>query len=153
MCLAPGPPGLGGIETRKKRRTYSREGGNVLIAVGAEILLRVVDGHSTIYWALEGVVLVNRYALVRPVASLKVQNCGPVVGKVLGELACRASGRISGKLHGRVEGIAANNLVDVGRRNLAGLDQRVEALNGHSRTAKSEGRLGPCHESEGEVEG
>ena len=71
---------------------------------------------------------------------LKVQDRRPVVGKVLREGA-RGAGRPLAHIanHGSVEGIPAHDLVDMGRRDNAGLDNRVEALNTDGGAPESQG--------------
>lgn len=62
---------------------------------------------------------------------LEEQNCSPVVGEVLRHLASGAGGpstNISG--HGGIEGISTNDVVEMGRRALARLDDRVKSLDG-----------------------
>ena len=76
---------------------------------------------------------------------------GPVVGEVFGEGACRAGSLLTNvALHGRVKRVATDDLVEMGRGNSAGLDERVETLNAHSRAAEPEGSLGRRHERRGE---
>lgn len=48
----------------------------------------VVDGYATI--CRQSFACVLRYAFVRPVACPEIENCGPVVGEVLGECAAGA---------------------------------------------------------------
>lgn len=130
--------------------TYGLEAGDLLVPVGVEVGLHVIDGHAARHAAEQGVRVLG-YALVGAVASLKVQDGGPVVAQVLAVLdrletaaalrvdrewvsregAGSASGFLSNVhnwVHGRVERVAADNLMDVGRRYPAWLDKRIEAL-------------------------
>ena len=70
-------------------------------------------------------VAVLRHALEGPVARLEVQVRRPVVGQVLGERAggaVRTLGDVA-RRHRGVERVAAHDLVDVRRGDLAGVDQ------------------------------
>lgn len=91
---------------------------------------------------------------------LEVQVGGPVIREVLGHLAGGAgSPRSNVALHGGVEGIAADNMVNVGRRETAWLTGRVKTLEGQSRAGEAqagldgrghrEGRGGPLHLGDG----
>ena len=63
---------------------------------------------------------------------LEEHDGGPVVGEILGEGARRAGALLANiTLHRRVEGIATNDLVKMGRRGTAGLNERVETLDAH----------------------
>jgi hypothetical protein len=54
---------------------------------------------------------------------LKVHDCSPIVGEVFGEAACRARGLVANvAVHGGIEGISTNDLVQMRRGDVAGLD-------------------------------
>lgn len=56
---------------------------------------------------------------------LEEEHCRPVVGEVLGRgtgCACCRRRDVCGRVHGDIEGIASNDLVDMCRRDLAGVD-------------------------------
>lgn len=93
----------------------------------------VVHGQATIL-ASQAEVGQLRDPLEGSVASAEVETRGPVVGEVIGVSARRARGEgagvVSPRRHGGVERVASGNLVDVGRRHRARLDQRVETLDG-----------------------
>lgn len=76
--------------------------------------------------------------LVAPVASLEVQVGGPVVREVVSELAGCAGGMLGDVVggHGDVEGVAADNLMDMWRRDLAGVDEGVDTVDDNLGTAK-----------------
>lgn len=70
---------------------------------------------------------------------LEVQVGGPVVGEVLGHLAGGAGGpRADVAGHGGVEGVTADDVVDVGGRDCAGLDDGVQTLDGQGRAWEAE---------------
>jgi len=81
-----------------------------------------------------------RNTLVAAVGSPKVDVGGPVVRKIIGRVAGGAGGDLGdvGHGHGDVEGISSHDLMHVWRRRLAGVDQRVQTLNGDLRTAEPE---------------
>jgi len=84
---------------------------------------------------------------------LEEENGGPVVGEVLGEGACGAASPLADvAVHGGVEGVAADDLVEMGRRDRAGLDDRVEALNAQRRAAEPQSGLRRGGDREGEPE-
>ncbi len=100
-------------------------------------------------------------ALVAAVASLEVQVRCPVVGEVIGKLAGGAGGVLGDVVggHGDVEGVAADNLVDMRRGDLAGVDEGVDPVDddlsapepkhGHAVGATAlGGRLGERREGE-----
>ena len=96
--------------------SYRLESRDLLIPVGVERLLQVVDGHSTLQVAQESIGVLG-YTLVSPVAGLEVHDSRPVVGEVLGEAAGCARGLVSNihaGVHGRVEGISTYDLVEMG---------------------------------------
>lgn len=111
-------------------RRESLDGPRLDIVPG-EIKLGVVDGHATLGAGRQSGVVDDGDALVRPVGVLEVEHSGPVVGEVLGHLtggAGTAGADIA--LHSGVEGISTHDVVEMGRRGLAGLDDGVEALDG-----------------------
>jgi hypothetical protein len=64
--------------------SYRRESGDVLVPVGAEVLLSVVDGHSTIDTCGQGIVLHDLHTLVGAVGGVLEEEHGcPVVGEIL----------------------------------------------------------------------
>jgi len=56
------------------------------LLIGLQCVLHVVDGHAGLGFFEPGVGDL-RYAVVGAVAGLEIQDCGPIVGEVLGELA------------------------------------------------------------------
>jgi len=111
------------------RVTYWLECGHLQVTIGVEVLLGVVDGHSTIDAVGEGSVLHDGYALVGTIGVLEVHGGGPVVGEIFGEgasCACTLLADITS--HVGVESISSNNLMDVGGGSPAGLDEGVETL-------------------------
>ena len=66
-----------------------------MVAIGVEILLRVINGHSTVDTIWQGAVLHNRNALIRSVLMFEEHNSGPVIRKVLGESAGGASASLA----------------------------------------------------------
>ncbi len=108
-------------------------------AVGIEILLSVIDGHSTIDTIGQGRVLHDRYALVRSVRMLEEHDGRPVIGEVLGESTCCARSLFADiACHIGFEGVTTDNLVQMDGRQCAWLDERVETLDAESRTSESE---------------
>lgn len=117
--------------------------------------MEVVDSHSTLQVTQESIRVLG-HALIRPVASLEVQNCSPVVREVLREAAgCASSllGNILARVHSRIEGISTDDLVEVGRRDGTRLNERVKTLDANSGTSESEVRLGRRSKREGESKG
>lgn len=133
-----------------------REGRDLLLreVVAAEVELRVVNGETTL-GALgasqKGLDGQNGNPVVRAVGRvLEVQVRGPVVGEILGHLARSAGG--SGTditRHRRVERVAADNVVDVGRRRHARLHDGVETLDGQGRAREAESGLDGRNERQG----
>lgn len=85
---------------------------------------------------------------------LEEHDGSPVVGEVLGKRASRAASSVAdvtiGNVHGCVESISTDDLVQMGRRDLARLDEGVETLDADSRASESEGGLGRRGESQGQ---
>lgn len=101
------------------------------ITIGTEILLRVVDRHATVDWSGECAVLHEWDALIGAILVLEEHDCSPIVGEVLGECASGASSLASDiSSHVGVQGVSTNELVDMARRCLSRLYERVEALDG-----------------------
>ena len=78
--------------------------------------------------------------LVGAVLGLEEEVCGPVVGEVLGKAAGGAGG-LAGDVaggHGHVERVSSDDLVDVRRGDLAGVDQGVETVDNHLSTSESQ---------------
>jgi len=112
-----------------KRGTYRLEGSHLQVAVSVEVLLSVVDGHSTVDAVGEGGILHDGNTLVSAVGVLEVHGGGPVVGEILGEHTCCASALFTDiTSHVGVESISADDLMDVRGGSPAGLDERVETL-------------------------
>ena len=63
-----------------------------LLLVVRELIIHVVYSHSTLL-ALKSSIGLLRDALVRPVAGPEVERGGPVVGEIVGGLACCAIGQ------------------------------------------------------------
>jgi hypothetical protein len=57
----------------------------VLVSVRVEVLLRVIDGHATVDTSWQGIVLHDRYLVVRAIRVLKEKHGSPVVGEVLAQ--------------------------------------------------------------------
>ena len=68
-----------------------------------------------------------RNPLVGSIAGLEVQVCSPVVGEIVSRPTCgtRSELRDVRRGHRRIEGIAADNLVHMGGRSLARIDEPV----------------------------
>lgn len=122
----------------------------LLQTIRSKVVLSVVDGHATSGTRSKGSVVDDRHAMVGTISRvLEVQNCSPVVGKVLRHLAGGTGSplaNISRHLGGK--GISANNVVNVRRWALARLNDRVKALGGQRRTGKAKARLDRCDERE-----
>ena len=131
---------------QRTHQTYRREGSNLLVPVGIEVLLGVVDSHATIDAVRQGSVLHDRDTLVGAVGVLEEHDGGPVVGEVLGERAGRAGTSVTDvpirNVHRRVEGISTYDLVEMGRGHYAWLDKGIEALDTQSGTAEPKVCLG-----------
>ncbi len=136
-------------------------------------VLHVVDGQPAV-GCLELVVAQLRHPLVAPILGAEIQDGGPVVGKVLAELAAGAGGfggEISCGIHGRVEGVllachsqlfsaahcveerstnAADDLMDMARRNRTRVDQGVDSLNHQLGAVESHHPKAGCGEAESE---
>jgi hypothetical protein len=81
---------------------------------------------------------------------LEVQVGSPVVRKVLGHLAGCAGGPLTDvTFHGGVEGVAADDVVDMGGRNSARLNDGVEALDRQGRAGEAETGLNRRDQREG----
>ena len=92
---------------------YRRECSDLLVTVGVEVLLRIVDCHAPVNSSRQCVILHDFDALVATVRMLEKQHCGPVVAEVLTEGACCACALISNvPCHIRAEGIATDDLSD-----------------------------------------
>jgi hypothetical protein len=63
--------------------TYFGEGSDLLVAVGVEVLLCVVDSHAAVDAVGQGRVLHDGDALVRAVGMFEVHHCGPVVAVIV----------------------------------------------------------------------
>ena len=85
-------------------------------------------------------------ALVRAIPGLEVDVGSPVVGEILRVCATRASrgrGRVVGLgRHAGVERVTSDNLVHVGGRGVARLDQGVDAIDGELGAAEAHQLLG-----------
>lgn len=80
--------------------------------------------------------------MVRTVGVFEVQVGSPVVRKVLSHLAgCAGGPRANVTFHRGVEGVAADDVVDMGGRDGARLDDGVEALDSQGRTGEAEAGL------------
>lgn len=93
--------------------------------------------------------------MVRAVSRvLEVHDGGPVVGEVLGHFASGArSPGADVTFHGRVESITTNNVVDVGRGTVAGLDDGVKSLNSQGRAPETKASVDWRDERESDGEG
>ena len=63
----------------RKNKTYRLKGSNLLVSVGIEILLGVVDGHAAVDAVGQGRVLHDGDALVGAVGVLEEHDGRPVV--------------------------------------------------------------------------
>jgi len=92
-------------------RTHWWESSNELLSIGVEVLLGVVDGHTTIDTSRQGIVRHDRNTLVGAVLVLEEEHSSPVVGKVLGEGA-GCAGSLLANVAGHVgcKGISADDL-------------------------------------------
>ena len=114
--------GLDTHSQRLGRGSYRLEGCNLLFAVRAEVVLQIVDRHAPSQRTEQGI-RVLWHALIRPVAVLEVHDCGPIVGEVFGEAARRARGLVANvAIHAGIERISTNDLVQMRRGDVAGLD-------------------------------
>ena len=116
----------------------------LLQVIPGKVKLGVVDGHATLGSTGEGSVVDDGDAMVRAVGRvLKVQHGSPVVGKVLGHFTSGAAGASTDiALHGGVEHVAADNVVEMGRGCLSGLDDRVETLRSQGRASEAQTCVG-----------
>ena len=80
--------------------------------------------------------------MVAAVRVLEEHDGRPVVGHILGEAARRAGGGaghvVRLRVHGGVEGVASDDLVQMGRVEHAGVDQGVGTLDDQLRAGESE---------------
>lgn len=134
------------------RYTYWWESsdGLLLNVVREKVVRGVVDGHSTGGASREGSVVDDGHTVVGAVSGvLEIQDSGPIVGEVLGHLASGAGGPLTNiASHGGVEGVAAYDLVDMGRGVVARLDDGVKSLNGQRRASEAKS----CVDGRGERE-
>jgi hypothetical protein len=126
---------------------YRFEGRDLLLleVISDQVELGVVDGQATLS-ALgatqQGLNRKNRHAVIGAVGVLEVQMGGPVVREVLRHLTGCAGGSLTDiPFHGSVEGVAADDVVDMGRRDGAWLDDGVEALDSQGRAGEAEAGL------------
>lgn len=107
---------------------------DLLVAVRVEVLLRVVDGHAVVDAVRQRGILHEGHSLVRAVGRVLEEHDGrPVVGEVLAEGSGRAGAHLAEiALHGRVEGISSDDLIEMGRGDLARFDKRVQTLDAHA---------------------
>lgn len=116
-----------------KYNTYWLESSHLHITVVIEILLRIVDCHSSIDTVRQRCVLHDRYTLIGAISMFEKHDSGPVVGKVFGESTCCAAALCTDiASHIWIEGVPADNLMEMGGRGFARLNKRVEALDGKS---------------------
>ena len=66
------------------------------------------------------------------VAGAEEKNGGPIVGQVFGgntgRAGCRRGHVVCDWIHGDIEGVATDDLVEMGRGSHAGVDERVKAV-------------------------
>jgi len=118
--------------------TYRLRSSDLDVAVGSKVLLRIVDGHPSLDTVGESGIFHKRDLLVGTVRSAEEHHRRPIVGEVLGERAGRACALLADVTsHVGLECVAANDLMQVRRGRLARLDERIEALDGKSPTAKA----------------
>lgn len=81
-----------------------------------------------------------RNTLVRPVPGLEIQVRSPIVGKVFRELASRATSSVRNiaLCHRYIETVASHNLMDVTRRNLSRVDERINSVDHDLSASKSQ---------------
>lgn len=70
--------------------TYRRESADEFVAVAVEVLLRVVDSHTTLNTSRQGIVGHDWDPLVSAIFVSEEQNGGPVVAEIFTENAGRA---------------------------------------------------------------
>jgi len=92
----------------------------------------------------------NWHAVVGPVRRmLEVQGSSPIVGKVLGHFAGgTGSPRADITLHRSIEGVSTNDMVNMGRRVRAWLDDRIQTLDGQCAALETKSSLNRHNESE-----
>jgi hypothetical protein len=80
--------------------------------------------------------------LVGTILGLEVEVSRPVVGEILGEGTGGAASGVGdiASGHGRVEAVSSNDLMDVTRRNLSGVHQRIQPVDDNLSTTKSKHR-------------
>ena len=85
---------------------------------------------------------------------LEIKDGSPVIAKVFAHLARSAGAPVSDiSAHGGVEGISTNDMVKMGRRDRARLDDGVESLDSQRRASEAQTCLGRGDEREGESGG
>jgi len=116
--------------------TYRWERSDILITIGIEILLRIIHSHATLdirrilTFISKLSIRILRHTLIRAIFMSKVHGGRPVVGQIFCVYASRACGLLADvSCHRCVEGIAADDLVDVCGRDLAGFNEGIESLN------------------------
>ena len=133
------------------QNTYWLKSCHLQVAIGIEILLCIVDSHSTIDAIGQHCILHDRHTLIRSIRMFKEHDGGPVIGKVLREGACCAGALLADiARHIWFEDVPTNDLMEMTRRRFTRLDKRVNALDAQSRTSKSKGGLGWHSKSKGE---
>jgi len=133
------------------QHTYWFKSCHLRVSIGKEILLCIIDRHSTIDAIGQRCVLHDRHTLIRSIRMFEEHDGGPVIGKVLGEGTCCAGALCADiACHIWFKGIPTDDLMKMARRGFARLDERVDALDAQSRTPESKGCLGRHGESKGE---
>ena len=118
--------------------TYRLEGSDLTFAAGDVVYHEAALCTSCVLVLEELSVRDLRYSFVRSISGLEVEVGRPVVGKILGVATCGAR-RLLGDichLHCSVEGITTDNLMQMRRGSLAGIDERIDTINGELRAAE-----------------
>lgn len=126
--------------------THRFESRDVLVAIGVEILLGVVDCHAAVdigcIMALcaQLSIWVLRHSFVRAILMSEVHHCRPVVRNVLGVGAGR-TGTLTANVsfHRSIESISTDDLMNVGRGNAVRFDEGVKTLDCQCRASKPQG--------------
>ena len=133
----------GGLGIRRgvtNKHAESRfEGGDACFVIGRWNVVHgdATDTNEAFAWDL-------RHALVCSIAGSEVKYRSPVIGEVFREGAASAGRtfhKIVGRMvHARLKRVAPNDLVEMRRRNGAGVDQRVYAIDDELRALETHHR-------------
>ncbi len=114
---------------------------------GCDLSLPIVWGniiHEDAAVGLDSLAGELRDAPVGAVAGAKIENRRPVVGEIFRESAASTRGGcrqvVCRRVHRGVEGVAADDLMEVGCRHKAGIDQRVYPISSQLRATEAHHR-------------